>query len=115
METQYFFLTDKGNVISTKSETSILAVIKLQQEFLSLRIIGECTPQGRLLELEQRIGLAHQLQEAIKNSQLSTYQLAQQAGITRSQIGRFLSNQFDLKLKTASKVANVLGLKLVKK
>jgi hypothetical protein len=54
-----------------------------------------------------------ELRIAIKESGLSHYQLAKSAGITPAILDRFMRGERDMRLGTAAKLADVLGLKLV--
>jgi plasmid maintenance system antidote protein VapI len=54
------------------------------------------------------------LREAIRNSKLSVVELASECGIHRQVIDRFLTGERDMRLSTAAKLAEVLGLALKK-
>jgi len=54
------------------------------------------------------------LREAIRNSTLSVVELAAKCDIHRQVIDRFLTGERDMRLATAAKIAEVLGLVLVK-
>ena len=56
--------------------------------------------------------LVDQLRDAIRRSGLTHYRLAKDAHVTPNVIGRFVSGERDLHLKTASKLARALGLEL---
>lgn len=53
-----------------------------------------------------------QLREAISGSGMSCYEIAKQAGVTKSQLSLFINNQRSLTLTSAAKIARVLGLEL---
>jgi transcriptional regulator with XRE-family HTH domain len=55
-------------------------------------------------------GLVNQLKEAIESSGLSVYKVAKGAGVKHAVVARFLSGERDLRLETASKIAEVLSL-----
>lgn len=55
--------------------------------------------------------LPEQLRAAIRNSGLTQEQLAAKAGIRQNRISVFLSGR-DIRLETAGKIAQALGLKL---
>jgi DNA-binding phage protein len=55
------------------------------------------------------------LRSAIKASGLTHYRLAKEAGIKPFLLDRFVSREGDLRLETAAKVAEVLGLELRKR
>lgn len=56
--------------------------------------------------------LSESLKKAIQDSPKSVYQLAQEAGVSQIMISRFLSGERDIRMVTADRLANVLGLKL---
>jgi transcriptional regulator with XRE-family HTH domain len=49
----------------------------------------------------------------MKQSSKTSYQLAKDAGVSQIMVSRFLSGKRDIRLVTADKLAQVLGLKLV--
>jgi len=53
------------------------------------------------------------LKEAIAQSAKSVEQLAHEAGVSQAVLAQFLAGQRDLRLATAEKLANVLGLRLM--
>jgi len=55
------------------------------------------------------------LQKAIRESGLTHYRIAKDAGIKPSQIDFFVNGERTLTVETAAKVAEVLGLELVKR
>jgi hypothetical protein len=57
-------------------------------------------------------GIVETLREAIRGSERTHYGIAQAAGITPGQLDRFVAGERDLKLATAAKVADALGLEL---
>lgn len=56
--------------------------------------------------------LSHALQEALRSSDKSMYQIAQEAGVSQIVLSRFLSGERDIRMATADKLAEALGLKL---
>lgn len=54
------------------------------------------------------------LRQAIRASGLTHYRIAKDAGIATAILDRFMSEERDMRLATAAKVAQVLGLKAVK-
>lgn len=56
--------------------------------------------------------LTQTLKAAIKASGLSHYRIAKDAGVTPAMIDRFMSGERDLRLTTASKLAQALKLEL---
>ena len=57
--------------------------------------------------------LSETLKQAIRESEMSQYQIAKRARISQIMISRFLSGERDIRLQTADKLANALGLKLI--
>jgi transcriptional regulator with XRE-family HTH domain len=49
----------------------------------------------------------------MKRSPKTSYQLAKEAGVSQIMVSRFLSGKRDIRLATADRLAQVLGLKLV--
>jgi len=56
--------------------------------------------------------LSEVLKEAIRSSNKSVYQLAQEAGLSQIVVSGFVSGERDIRMATADKLAEVLGLKL---
>jgi DNA-binding phage protein len=59
--------------------------------------------------------IADQLRQAIRQSGLTHYRIAKDAGIVPDQIDRFVSGARDLRLESAAKIARALNLELQKK
>jgi ribosome-binding protein aMBF1 (putative translation factor) len=57
--------------------------------------------------------LSEALKTAIRASDESVYQIAKRARVSQIIISRFLSGERDIRMATADKLANALGLKLV--
>ena len=57
-------------------------------------------------------GLAGQLRKAIKDSGLTPYRIATDAGVDRAAMTRFVNGSRGLTLNTASRIAEYLGLEL---
>ncbi len=57
--------------------------------------------------------LSASLKKAMKRSPKTSYQLAKEAGVSQIMVSRFLSGKRDIRLATADRLAQVLGLKLV--
>ncbi len=57
--------------------------------------------------------LSASLKKAMKQSAMTSYQLAKEAGVSQIMVSRFLSGKRDIRLATADRLAHVLGLKLV--
>lgn len=56
--------------------------------------------------------LSVSLKDAIRASNKSMYQIAQDAGVSQIVVSRFLSGERDIRMATADKLAEVLGLKV---
>jgi len=59
--------------------------------------------------------LSAALKKAMKRSPKSSYQLAKEAGVSPILVSRFVSGKRDIRLATADRLAQVLGLELVAK
>ncbi len=56
--------------------------------------------------------LTQALREALRGSSKSMYQIAQEAGVSQIVVSRFLSGERDIRMATADRLAETLGLKL---
>lgn len=56
--------------------------------------------------------LSETLKQAVRESDKSEYQIAQEAGVSQIVISRFLNGERDIRMATADRLAEVLGLKL---
>lgn len=56
--------------------------------------------------------LSQALKDALRSSNKSVYQIAQDAGVSQIVVSRFLSGERDIRMATADKLAQALGLKL---
>jgi len=56
--------------------------------------------------------LTEQLRAAVRDSGLSVRQLALRAGLPYAVVHRFVNEQADLNMRTASKLATLVGLEL---
>jgi len=56
--------------------------------------------------------LSQALKDALRASDKSMYQIAQEAGVSQIVVSRFLSGERDIRMATADKLAEALGLKL---
>jgi plasmid maintenance system antidote protein VapI len=65
--------------------------------------------------MAKRKTIADVLRNAIRESGLTHYRIAKDAGIKPDMIDRFVFGKRDLRLGTAAKIADVLGLELVKR
>jgi ribosome-binding protein aMBF1 (putative translation factor) len=57
--------------------------------------------------------LSEALKRAIQESGRTVYQIAKEAQVSQIMISRFLSGERDIRMATADKLANALGLKLI--
>lgn len=60
----------------------------------------------------RRVDLSEQLRRAIKESGLTPYRIATDAGVDRAVMTRFVNGSRGLTLDTASRIADYLGLEL---
>ena len=58
--------------------------------------------------------LSQALRDALRASDKSMYQIAQDAGVSQIVVSRFLSGERDIRMATADKLAEALGLRLAK-
>jgi ribosome-binding protein aMBF1 (putative translation factor) len=58
--------------------------------------------------------LRQALRDAVRASDKSTAQIAEDAGVSQVVVSRFLSGERDIRMATADKLAEALGLKLAK-
>ena len=56
--------------------------------------------------------MSEALREAIRRSDKSVYQIAKAANVSQIVVSRFLSGERDIRMETADRLAEVLGLKL---
>ena len=56
--------------------------------------------------------LSQALKDALRASNKSMYQLAQDAGVAQIVVSRFLSGERDIRMATADKLAAALGMKI---
>lgn len=57
--------------------------------------------------------ISEQLRAAIRNSEMSRYELAKRSGVGESSLSRFLSEQNSLTLDSVDAIGRVLGLRIV--
>jgi DNA-binding phage protein len=58
--------------------------------------------------------LTQALRDALRSSGESMYQIAQEAGVSQIVVSRFLSGERDIRMATADRLAQALGLELAK-
>lgn len=75
---------------------------KIEAEFPPLRRASRRTGES----------LSAALKDAIQKSNRSVYQIAKDAGVSPIVVSRFLSGERDIRMATADKLADVLGLRL---
>ena len=61
---------------------------------------------------KKKTDFAKEFRLAFKQSEMSRFELSNRSGIAYSVIHRFIAGDRDLTLRTASKLADVLGLEL---
>ncbi len=61
---------------------------------------------------KRRVDLGEQLRRAIKDSGLTPYRIAADAGVDRAAMTRFVNGDRGLTLDTASRITEYLGLEL---
>jgi transcriptional regulator with XRE-family HTH domain len=81
-----------------------------RDEDVRRKLQAEFPPATPSLSASGRLSLA--LKEAIRTSEKSMYQIAQDAGVSQIVVSRFLSGERDIRMATADKLAEVLGLKV---
>ena len=64
---------------------------------------------------KQQTDLAAQLRQAIRDSGVTLYRVAVEADVDRAMLSRFVTNERDITLRTASRLADYLGLGLRKR
>ncbi len=74
----------------------------MRAEFPPARAGGSKTPHS----------LSEALKQAIRDSDKSEDEIAEQAGLSPIVVSRFLSGERDIRMATADKLADALGLKL---
>lgn len=57
--------------------------------------------------------LSEALKRAIEESERTVYQIAKEAHVSQIIVSRFLSGERDIRMATADKLANALGLRLI--
>jgi ribosome-binding protein aMBF1 (putative translation factor) len=65
-----------------------------------------------LMSKTKKTDFAKEFREALKASRMSRFELSNRSGVAYSVIHRFFGGERDLTLRTASKLADVLGLEL---
>jgi plasmid maintenance system antidote protein VapI len=63
----------------------------------------------------KRKTLVDVLRQAIRESGRTHYAIAKEAGVLPEQLDRFVTGERSLKIETAAKVAEVLGLELIRR
>jgi transcriptional regulator with XRE-family HTH domain len=69
-------------------------------------------PPARPGDAKAPHSLSEALKQAIRDSERSEDEIAEQAGLSPIVISRFLSGERDIRMATADKLAGALGLKL---
>ena len=58
------------------------------------------------------VSIVAQLKSAVKESGMTHYRIAKDAGIRQNMLDRFMTGERDLRFETAAKIAEALGLQL---
>lgn len=74
------------------------------------KVMAEFPPAARTQVAPGRLSQA--LKAALSASEKSMYQIAQDAGVSQIVLSRFLSGERDIRMATADKLAEALGLTL---
>ena len=83
-----------------------------RDEEVRRQVQAEFPPAARSGSASGRLSQA--LKDALRGSGKSIYQIAQEAGVSQIVVSRFLSGERDIRMATADKLAEALGLKLAK-
>jgi len=75
---------------------------QVQEEFPPARPLSPAAPDS----------MSESLRRAIERSDRSLHEIAREAGVSETMVSQFLSGQRDIRMATADRLANVLGLKL---
>jgi hypothetical protein len=81
-----------------------------RDEEVRRKVQEEFPPAASIGIVSGRLSLA--LRDALRASDKSMNQIAQEAGVSSIVVSRFLSGERDIRMATADKLAEVLGLKL---
>lgn len=84
----------------------------------AVRALAKLPPDRQQLVMEQAMSqsnLVETLRDEIKASGYTHYALAKLCNISPAILDRFMTGERDLRLATAAKIAEVIGLKLVSK
>src|ERR1700694_4541127 len=81
-----------------------------RDEEVRRKVVGEFPPAAPSGSATGRLSQA--LREALRASNKSMYQIAQDACVSQIVVSRFLSGERDIRTATADKLAEALGLKL---
>ena len=71
-------------------------------------------PPAPPLQLSRTGALSRALRGAIRSSDKSVYQIAKAANVSQIVVSRFLSGERDIRMETADRLAEVLGLKIAR-
>jgi DNA-binding phage protein len=83
-----------------------------RDEEVRRHVQAEFPPAARSDSASGRLSQA--LKDALRGSGKSIYQIALDAGVSQIVVSRFLSGERDIRMATADKLAEALGLKLAK-
>ncbi len=83
-----------------------------RDEEVRRKVQAEFPPAARSSSASGRLSQA--LRDALRASDKSLVQIAQDAGVSQALVSRFLSGERDIRMATADKLAEALGLTLAK-
>lgn len=91
-------------------ERRLSAAEVARNEEVRRKVQAEFPPAAASVSASGRLSQA--LKDALRASDKSMYQIAQDAGVSQIVVSRFLSGERDIRMATADKLAEALGLKL---
>jgi DNA-binding phage protein len=83
-----------------------------RDEEVRRKVQAEFPPAAASTSVSGRLSQA--LRDALRASDKSMYQIAKDAGVSQIVLSRFVSGERDIRMATADKLAEALGLKLAK-
>ena len=89
-----------------------LTLEEIAQDKEIRRNVAEEFPPAERSASVGNVNLSAALKDAIRASDKTVYQIAQDAGVSQIVVSRFMSGERDIRMATADKLAEVLGLKV---
>jgi ribosome-binding protein aMBF1 (putative translation factor) len=104
-------VTDMGKkVVECVVRSKVLSAEEIARDReIRRKIQGEFPPKPKRAVPDS---LSEALKRSIQASGMTVYEIAKRAGVSQIVISRFLSGERDIRMATADKLAEVLGLKL---